>query len=165
MTHVKEKLYFEEAALEGLHSRLDEEEAALGAKRDEVAALKWMRDKQRSAMLATNTTVINDPLLLNKLKVSTPTIAGPAHVVHCHDTDLYFMTLWFTVQVLIAKRELREEIRQLEARHATLTAETAQMKGTTLAMTRRLSSQGLKPRRGHVSAFPTPAAAAVAFGD
>lgn len=78
LTHVKEKLFFEDAALEGLHSRLDEEEAALGAKRDEVVALKWRRDKQRSAMLAASqgTTVINDPLLLDKLKVSTLAMAG-----------------------------------------------------------------------------------------
>lgn len=66
------------------------------------------------------------------------------------------MTLYYHLQVLMAKRELREEIRQLEARHAALAAETAQMKGSTLALTRHLSSGGPKAPRRYVSAFPAP---------
>eukprot|EP00884_Botryococcus_braunii_P006347 jgi/Botrbrau1/15713/Bobra.4_1s0084.1 len=106
LAHVKEKFFFEEKVVQELQNRKDEAEAALACTRDEVVALKRRRDKRRTAVqLARQTaSTITDPLLLDKLKA------------------------------LMSKRELRDEIRQLEARHANLVEATAQMKAKTAAL-------------------------------
>lgn len=71
LTHMKEKLQFVEGENQQLTQQLEELEAALAGRRDELAGLKATRDKmrQQGRQLKENSMYIANPMLLQDMQV------------------------------------------------------------------------------------------------
>lgn len=71
LTHMKEKLQFVEAQNAGLQAELDQLEADLTGRRDELAGLKASRDKlrQQGRIIKESSVYIANPMLLQDMQV------------------------------------------------------------------------------------------------
>lgn len=74
LTHMKAKLAFIECENEALREELQQLEAALAGKRDELAALKSTRDRlwQQQRQLKEGSVCVTNPLLIQDMQVGMP---------------------------------------------------------------------------------------------
>lgn len=78
LTHMKEKLQFVEGENEDLKQQLEQLEAALAGRRDELARLKATRDKlrQQGRQIKENNVYVSNPMLLQDMQVGTRLLQG-----------------------------------------------------------------------------------------